>query len=149
MTDVIHIINTVAWVGANFLIAYSCVAIILFVIGYYILFDPRATTGGKLIFRFMLSLVGVIGLIFVGVFVDPAGNREWFTYPGDVDVWRPLIRFGIYFYVSFTITSLAILLVIRKFKPSLVRKASDLNLVKPRHTNEIPIISSRKENDLF
>ena len=70
-------INTIAWVMGNVLVAYTAIAITVFVLGYYILFDPRATTAGRLLFRFMLSLVGVISLIFVGTFVNPPVDRGW------------------------------------------------------------------------
>lgn len=140
MTDVIHAINEWVWIGSNVLLAYVSVAIVIFVAGYYFLYDPRATTGGKFIFRFMLSLVGVIGLIFVGTFIDPSPNRMWFAYPGDVAWWRPIVRFAIYAYVAFSITSLSVLLGLRKWRPDLIKKASDLDLVKPRNTSEIPII---------
>lgn len=138
--DVVTAINTFLWVGSNLLLAYVAAIIVIFVIGYYVLFDPTATTGGKMIFRFMLSLVGIIALIVFGVFVDPATDRAWMSYPEDVDVYRPFLRFAVYSYVAFTITSLAVLLVVRKWKPEWVKKASDLNLVKPRHTSEIPVI---------
>lgn len=141
------VINTIAWIGANVLVAYISLAVVAFVVGYYVLFDPRATTAGKMIFRFMLSLVGVILLTFVGTFVDPSHNRSWFEYPDDVDIWRPIARIAIYGYVAYTITSLAVLLWIRKWKPHLVKKASDLNLVQPRHTGVIPIIHSDEKSD--
>lgn len=144
MMDVIHFINSIAWVGSNVLIAYIAVTVVAFVIGYFALYDPKATTGGKLIFRFMLSLVGVILLIFVSTFIDPSNNRNWLNYPGDVAWWRPLIRFAIYSYVAFTTSSLAVLLVIRKWFPQKVKKASDLNLVRPRSTGSIPIITHKK-----
>jgi len=142
------VINSIAWVGANILVAYIAVALVIFVAGYWILFDPRATTAGRFIFRFMLSLVGVILLIFVGTYVDPTHNREWMTYPNDVMEWRPIARIVGYGYVAYTITSLAILLGLRKWKPHLLKKASDLTLVKPRHpTNGVPIISSKEKDD--
>jgi hypothetical protein len=138
--DWLHFINNFAWVAGNILVAYTAFAIVVFVIGYYVLFDPRATTAGKFIFRFMLSLVGVIILVFIGTYVDPSPNRDWSFLPPDVKSWRPILRFLIYGYVAFTITSLAVLLAIRKWRPNKVKSAQDRDLVELRHTKEIPVI---------
>lgn len=146
--EFIHeVINPVAWVVANMVLAYIAFALVVFVVMYYALFDPQATTGGKLIFRFMISLVGLIGLLFLGIFVDPAPDREWFSYPGDyVEWWRPVLRLFIYGYVAFTITSLAVLLVKRKWFPSRIEAIAPQPLVKVRHeTSEIPIVTSSPE----
>lgn len=145
--NLLEFINSFAWVGSNILIAYIAIVVVVFVVAYYVIYDPGATTGGKFIFRFMLSLVGVIGLVFVGTFIDPAQSREWFSYPGDVASWRPLIRFAIYAYVAFTTTSLAAVLFIRRWFPHLIKKASDLTLVKPRNTSEIKTIKSVDDNE--
>lgn len=134
-------INTFAYVLSNILIAYIAGAVVVFVILYYIWFDPRATTAGKFIFRFFLSLVGIIGLVFVGVFVDPAGNRSWTSLPPDVEFWRPILRLIVYGYVAFTITSLAVILVLRKWRPNSLKTSQDKDLVVPRHpTTEVPVI---------
>lgn len=138
--DILNLVNAIAWVGGNLVIAYIALALIVFVIGYYTLFDTGATTAGKMIFRFMLSLVGIVALLIAGIFIDPSSNRSWFSYPVDVAAWRPLIRLAIYGYVAFTITSLAILLGVRKWKPLLIISKSDRDLVKVRHTSEIPTI---------
>lgn len=146
--DVITVINSIAWVLANIVLAYTALALVLFVIMYYALFDPRATTGGKLIFRFMLSLVGVIGLVFVGIFVDPSVNRGWSMYPADVEFWRPVLRLIIYSYLAFTITSLAVLLVRRKWRPNSLKIAPAQDLVKVRHpTDEIQTVKPSLEDD--
>lgn len=138
----LDVINAIAWIGANILIAYIALVVVLFVFMYYIFFDPTATTAGKMIFRFMLSLVGVIGLVFIGIFIDPSHNRNPVGAPApDVDFWRPIVRFVVYAYVAFTITALAVALILRKWYPHRVKKRADLNLVKPRHdTNPIQII---------
>jgi ABC-type transport system involved in cytochrome c biogenesis permease subunit len=139
--EVIDTINSIAWVLANLVLAYTALALVIFVIMYYALFDPRATTGGKLIFRFMLSLVGIVGLVFVGIFVDPSMDRGWGVYPADVEPWRPVLRLIIYGYVAFTITSLAALLVRRKWRPNSLKIAPAQDLVKVRHpTTEIPVV---------
>lgn len=136
----LDVVNTVAWVLANLTILYIGVFVLAFVIMYYIFFDPNATTAGKMIFRFMLSLVGVIGLVFIGIFVDPIGGRTPLSYDGEAEWWRPLVRFGVYAYVAFSITTLAIALVMRKWFPHKVKKKADLALVKPRNdTSEIPL----------
>lgn len=147
MEYVHDVINPIAWVAANIVLAYISVALIVFVVMYYALFDPKATTGGKLIFRFMFSLVGILGIVFIGVFVDPAPDREWFSYPGDyVEWWRPLLRLFIYGYVAFTITALAVLLVKRKWFPSHIEAIAPQPLVKVRHeTSEIPIVTPPPE----
>lgn len=132
ITDVIEAINAFAWVAGNVLVAYIAALLILFVILYPVFFNTGATDGGKLILRFMISLVGVVLLVFVGIFIDPSSGREWLTYPGDVAIWRPVVRFGIWAYVSWTITALVILLGRRKFRPHLVNKAGDETLVKLR-----------------
>lgn len=129
-------INAIAWVLSNALVAYIAVILMAFITCYYVLFDPSATTAGKMIFRFMLSLVGVIGLVVVGTFIDPTNARNWTHYPGDVAQWRPILRLVVYSFVAFTITSLSVSLVIRKWKPHLVKKASDLDLVIPRHDTD-------------
>jgi hypothetical protein len=143
MGDFFLFVNSFAWVAGSILVAYIAVAIVVFVIGYYVLFDPGATTAGKLIFRFMLSLVGVIILVFIGTYIDPSPNREWSFLPPDVTSWRPLLRFLIYGYVAFTITSLGVLLALRKWKPNRIKSAPDINLVKLRHTNDIPTVTEK------
>lgn len=138
------VFNTIMWIGANLFLAYTAILILLFVLMYYVFFDPKATTAGKMIFRFMLSLVGIIGLVVIGVFFDPSpGSGPFSTPPETVEVWRPLLRFAVYAYVAWTITSLAAALFVRKWFPNKVRKKADLGLVRPRHdTSEIPITDS-------
>lgn len=137
------VVNSIAWVAANIMVAYIAIVVVLFVVMYYVFFDPRATTSGKMIFRFMLSLVGVIGLIFVSIFLDPPIDRGPFDLTEDVDWWRPVFRLVIYCYVAYSITTLAVALVLRKWFPNRVKKNADLDPVKPRNdTTEIPIIRS-------
>ena len=138
MNDVLNVINSYAWVGSNILIAYIALIVVIFVILYRVLYNVKATTGGKLIFRFMVSLVGIIGLVFVATWIDPAANREWWNYPGYVADWRPIIRFAVYAYVAVTVTSLTRFLVIRRWFPHRVKTADDLKLIQPRHTGSIP-----------
>lgn len=141
--SVVNSVNTVVWVLGNVLLAYTAFALITFLLAYYTIFDPGATTGGRLIFRFMLSLAGVIVLVFIGIFMDPSPNLEWYIFPGEsIEWWRPLMRLAVYVFVAYSISSLAWLLAVRKWWPHKVKKASDINLVKVRHTNEIPVIKA-------
>ena len=142
--DLLQIINPIAWVIGNLLIAYVAFAVLVFVISYYILFDPRATTAGKLIFRFFLSLVGIIALVFIGTWIDPVNNQSWLEIPSSIDLWRPVFRVIVYGYVSFTLTSLAVLLARRKWWPKSIKTAPDQQLVQPRHdTSDIPTVKRR------
>lgn len=124
--------NAGAWIASNILVLYIAVMLVVFVASYYILFDPRATTAGRFIFRFSVSLIGVIGLVFISLFIDPKHGHEWFSYPGDVLAWRPLIRLIAYAYVAYTVTGLTVLLVIRKWRPDRLRTARDRELITPR-----------------
>lgn len=141
--DVVNAINTFAWVLGNVMLAYAAFVQIAFIIAYYTIFDPSATTGGRLIFRFMLSFTGVIVLVPIGIFIDPAVGRGWLQFPVDtVEWWHPLLRLAIYGFVAYSISSLAWLLAVRKWFPHKVKKASDINLIKVRHTAEIPVIKA-------
>ena len=131
-------INTFAWVASNMLLAYSAIVLVLFLVAYFYFFDPRATTGGRLIFQFMLSLVGIVSLNIIGIFINPTSSSVWHEYPAEVEAWRPTIRLIIYGFVSYSVTSLAVLLILRKWFPNKVKKASDIPL-KVR-TSENPII---------
>lgn len=125
-------INTGAWIASNILVGYISLLLLVFVIFYFIVFDPRATTAGKNIFRFITSLVGVMGLVFIGSYIDPQPGRGLFEFPGDVIWWRPLVRLGVYGYVGYAVTSLLVVLIIRKWWPNKLRTAMDLQLLKVR-----------------
>lgn len=142
MVDILNYINSLAWTTGNILTVYISVAIVIFVIGYYVLFDPGATTAGKYIFRFMVSLVGVSALIFVATFIDPITRGDPLALPQEADWWHPIFRFLVLAYVATNITSLAILLWFRKFRLNGPVAKKDPDLVKVRHTQEIPIIES-------
>lgn len=139
--DWIDQFNAIAWVMSNLLVAYIAAVLTLFVIGYFVLFDPGVTTAGKFVFRFALSLIGVIGLIAVSLFINPAEGRQWTEFPGDILWWRPTIRFVIYAYVAYTVTGLAILIGYRKWKPTRLRTALDYELVQTRP----PILKNTKK----
>lgn len=142
--DVLNVLNTVLWVAGNVELAYTSVMLVVFVVAYFIIFDPRATTGGKLIFQFMLSLMGVLILVFIGIYIDPTDENAWMQMPMTVDWWRPSVRFVIYGFVAYSITQLFVLLVKRKWFPHKLKTASDLTLVQPRHTGEIRIVERRR-----
>jgi hypothetical protein len=133
-------INGLMLVTGRILVGYISFALVVFVIAYYILFDPRATTAGKFIFRFMLSLVGVILLSFVGTFIDPtSGGTARPIPPPDVFSWRSLLRIVVYGYVAFAITSLAVILAVYRWWPDKI-KSKNRSFVEPRSTKDIPII---------
>lgn len=139
-------INEYIWIATNLLTLYIAFALVVFTVGYYILFDPKATTAGKFIWRFVLSLVGVVGIIIVGVYVDPSHNRHWLIFPEDISWWRPLLRLVVYSYVAYTVTGLAVLLAVRKWRPRMIKKKSTSDLVTPRNkTSEIPVIKLKGE----
>jgi hypothetical protein len=131
----LNTINAGAWIASNVLILYIAILLVIFVVFYFVVFDPRATTAGKNIFRFITSLVGVIGLVFIGSFVDPSSGRAWNQYPGDIIFWRPILRLAVYGYVAYAVTALVALLVIRKWWPQKLRTSLDLQLIKPRHAD--------------
>lgn len=121
----IDTVNAFFWIFSNLLIGYIAFAILVFAIAYPILFDPNATTAGKVLLRFVGSLAGVIGLVIIGTFVDPSSGREWSEYPGDIAPWRPALRFAVYAYVAYTITALNVVLAFRKFRPERLRTATN------------------------
>lgn len=127
MTDPLTVINATLWVSANMLVFYIALMLLVFVTAYQILFDPSATTAGKFVLRFAVSLIGVIGLVFISLFIDPRAGASWFQFPGDVIWWRPAIRFLAYSYVAYTVTALAVLLWLRKYRPEKLRVAPDEN----------------------
>lgn len=135
-------INPELWLFSNLVLIYIGIALIAFVILYQAWFDPKATTGGKMIFRFAWSLSLVVAVIFVGIYIDPRHDIPWYEYPGDTLWWRPAIRTGAYTYVAYTITALIVFLWKRKFRPEKLKTAPDKLLVKPRHdTADIPTIT--------
>ena len=111
--DVLNVLNSIFWTIGNLALAYTSIALLVYLIVYFFIFDPWATTGGKLIFQFMVSLVSVIALVFIGVYVDPPIGLSWFDLAPDVEWWRPALRLLIYGFVAYSITSLAWLLVMR------------------------------------
>lgn len=119
----IELLNTFFWVGSNILVGYIAVVLVIFAVAYPVLFDPRATTAGKLILRFVTSLIGVMSLVAISVFVDPRAGGEWFAYPPDIAPWRPVVRFAAYAYVAYAMSSLVVLLWFRKYRPAQLQTA--------------------------
>ena len=110
-------------------------------------FDPKATTGGTMIFRFAWSLSLVVAVAFIGIFLDPRHEIPWHKYPGDVLWWRPFVRMAAYSYVAYSVSALIWFLCKRKFRPEKLRTAPDRLLVKPRHdTAVIPTIKESKND---
>ena len=147
IVDFLEWLNPTLWVIANLALIYIGVLLPAFTILYPTLFDPSATTGGKMIFRFALSLSMVVAVIVVGILIDPRHDIPWYEYPQDTIWWRPIVRLGAYLYVAYTITSLVIFLWKRKFYPQKLKRAPDKELVKPRHdTSEVPTIKENKND---
>lgn len=143
--DILYVLNHILWVLGNVLLMYGAIALSIYLVAYFILFDPRATTGGKLIFQFMVSLISVMLIVVIGVYVDPSSNHAWNELSKDVAWWRPGLRFLAYGFVAYSVTSLAVLLVMRKWFPHKLKKASDMSLVQPRHTASIDIIDDSEK----
>lgn len=140
-------INPALWVIANLCLIYIGITLILFVVLYQVFFDPRATTGGRMIFRFALSLSFVVAIIVLGLFVDPRHDLPWYLYPIDTSWWRPAARVVAYGYVAYTISALVWFLYHRKFHPEKLRRAPDRMLVTPRHnTAEVDVIEENKHD---
>lgn len=116
MEEILNAANPVIWTITNFLIAYVVVMLIAFVGMYAFFFNPKSTMAGKFIFRLAFSLIGVIGIAFTSVFIDPHGGTEWFKFPGDVAEWRPLFRMFGYGYTAYAVTGLVWLLAVRRWK---------------------------------
>jgi len=136
-------VNSLMMVTGRILVGYISFAIVVFVIAYYILFDPSTTTAGKFIFRFMLSLVGVILLSFVGTFIDPlASSYVRPIPPPDVFSWSTLLRIVVYGYVAFATTSLAVLLAAYRWWPDRIK--TKMSILEPRNTKDIPIIFKKE-----
>lgn len=135
-------INQAVWLLGNLALIYAGVGVLIFVLAYYILFDPKSTTAGKLVFRFFVSLLGLLFLVIIGIFIDHPPSRPWWALGENVAPWRPPLRALVYVYISYSITSLAVLLVRRKWWPSTV-KTSEIEpevMPSPRFpTTEIPI----------
>lgn len=134
MTGVIEF-NTFVWVLGNIIAFTVFIAALVFAVLYPILFDVNLTTAGRMIWRAILSVAGFGFLVVLGIFVD--GRAEWFEFPDSVAWWRPLVRLIIYGFIGYTFTSLVVLLLVRRFKPGILKTAptgvfEDTLNVRPR-----------------
>lgn len=136
MLDWLIEINTVLWVMSNALVGYIALASVLFVAGYLILFDPLTTTAGKIIFRLMVSLAGVMGLVFIGVFLDNRPDQDWLTFQGDTLWWRPGVRLIVYSYLAYAATTLLSFLMTIKWFPSRLKTPRDKKLIHLRNERD-------------
>lgn len=101
-------LNPAFWVVSNILLMYLSTALVAYVLVYGIRFRWREYEGGKRIFEFTLSLVGIVALVFIGVFVN--SPQGWYIYPEDVLIWRPILRLVIFYTVALTLTRLNVIL---------------------------------------
>lgn len=133
MPDWLIEINTVLWIVSNVLVGYIAMASVLFVVGYLILFDPLTTTAGKIVFRLMISLAGVMVLVFIGVFLDNRPDQDWLTFQGDTLWWKPGVRLIIYGYMAYAATILLNFLIVIKWFPSRLKTPRDKELIHLRN----------------
>lgn len=133
MPDWLIEINTVLWIVSNVLVGYIAMASVLFVVGYLILFDPLTTTAGKIVFRLMISLAGVMVLVVIGVFLDNRPDQDWLTFQGDTLWWRPGVRLIIYGYMAYAATTLLNFLIVIKWFPSRLKTPRDKELIHLRN----------------
>lgn len=129
--DALTAFNTFCWVTANVEVFVVFTASLLFSILYPILFNPSLTTGGKLIWRAILSVAAFGLLVCIGIFID--GRVEWWQYPGDVIWWRPFIRLAVYSFIGESFVSLVVLLILRRVRPEAIKVAPEDSLnLRPR-----------------
>lgn len=95
-------VNDILWGLSNLIVAYVAVAILLFTLFYGLFFKWWQRSAGISVFMDRVALVGVIALVFIGVFVDP--QRGWWEAPPDVLGWRPWFRVIVYGAVAFAVT---------------------------------------------
>lgn len=136
MLDWLIEINTVLWVMSNALVGYIALASVLFVVGYLILFDPLTTTAGKIVFRLMVSLAGVMVLVVIGVFLDNRPDQDWLTFHGDTLWWRPGVRLIVYGYLAYATTTLLSFLMVIKWFPSRLKTPRDKELIHLRNEGD-------------
>lgn len=131
MLDVLEFINPFFWVAANILVAIIFVVLIIFVVMYRKVYNPFLTTVGKYIFLFMLSLIAVIGLIVIGIFINPREGYLWWNYPGDIFAWRPIVRFLGFGFTAYAVSSLTVVLWLRRYRPWKIKIAPSTDEILP------------------
>ncbi len=107
----IEYINPALWIVANLQLVYLSGALVAWVAGYGLGFRWWTTPAGRQVFAFTASLLGVVGLVFIGTFVNP--QRPWWEAPPEVFEWRPILRYAVYLAVSITLTRMVASLVQR------------------------------------
>lgn len=137
MPDWLTEINAVLLVSSNVLVGYITLAVYVFIIGYYALFNPRATTAGRLLFNLLVSLAFVMTLVFIGVFIDNRPDEDWLSFRGDTLWWRPSLRIMGYGFLAYTVTALIVFLVKVKWFPHLLKTPRDEELIRLSHERAI------------
>jgi hypothetical protein len=94
--------NDILWGISNALVFYVSFAIVIFTGFYGLFFKWWQRWAGVSVFIDRTAIVGVIALIFIGVFVDP--QRGFWEAPDDVLSWRPVVRVIVYASVAFAVT---------------------------------------------
>jgi hypothetical protein len=97
-------LNDILWGISNALVFYIMAALVGFTSFYGLFFKWWLRPAGVAVFMFMASLLGVIALIFIGIYVDP--QRGFFEAPIDVLPWRPALRVVVYLSVAGSVTYL-------------------------------------------
>lgn len=129
--QILEVLNPYFWTAANILVALILVVQIIFVVMYRKVFNPFLTTVGKYIFLFMLSLIIVIGLVFIGIFINPREGYIWWHYPGDIFVWRPIVRFLGFGFTAFAVSALTVVLWLRRYHPERLKIAPETDEIIP------------------
>ena len=120
-------INPYLWVAANAMLAYVGLSLVFYVVFYGLKFRWNANAGGRIIFAFTLSLLGLVALSVVAVFFDPV--TEWTTYPEGIQVWRPTFRLLVYTGIAAALTGMNGTLIRRALA------AENLNVTVPARPN--------------
>ena len=137
MPDWLTEINAVLWVSSNALVGYITLAVYVFIIGYYALFNPRVTTAGRLLFNLLVSLTFVMTLVFIGVFIDNRPDEDWLSFRVDTLWWQPSLRIMGYGFLAYTVTAMIVFLVKVKWFPHLLKTSRDKELIRLRHERAI------------
>lgn len=133
MPDWLTEINAIFWVSSNALVGYITFATYIFLVAYYIMFNPRATTAGRLLFRLLFALGGVMTLVFIGVFIDNRPDEDWLTFPGDTIWWRPVLRIFGYAFLACAVTALIKFMITVKWFPHKLKTPRDKELIRLRN----------------
>ena len=138
MPDWLSEINAIFWVSSNVFVGYITIAVYVFLIAYYVMFNPRATTAGRLLFRLLSALGGVMTLVFIGVFIDNRPDEDWLSFPGDTLWWRPILRIILYGFMAYAVTALIAFMVTVKWFPHRLKTPRDKELIQLRNERTDP-----------